>query len=176
MIREATMKDLPWIADLAQDKRRIYERFQPTFWHIAPGAVDRHLRYLASILHDPGAFVLVATGPPGGVSGFALVLRRDAPPVYDPGGPTAFVDDFWVSDEAAWDVDGTALLEACAERARERWGASEIVAVCGRDDVAKGTVLAGSGYTVASEWYVRTLPPRQGPPVVGPPRPDPRRP
>ncbi len=79
-----------------------------------------------------------------------------APPVYDPGGLTCTVDDFTVADPRDWPTLGVDLLRAVGRAALER-GAAQIVVVTARLDEAKRAVLAGSGLSVASEWWVRPL-------------------
>lgn len=159
MIREANASDLSEIAVLADEKRRFYAQLQPRFWRIAENATESHASFLASVLDRRDAFLLVATDSVGGVIGFALALRRDPPPVYDPGGPTCLIDDFWVGVGGSWQEEGRKLLEECTKRGRTCWNASQVVVVCGREDLAKGSFLSRLGYTVASEWYVRPLGP-----------------
>lgn len=90
------------------------------------------------------------------VNGFTLshgtsTLRAilvDAPPVYDPGGPVCFVED-WTGD---------AILLANAEREAAAHGAVVVRVICAHDDTARAKTLARQGYTVASEWYTAPLP------------------
>ena len=51
-------------------------------------------------------------------------------------------------------VFGRELLAAARQAAEER-GAVQTVVVCGHRDEAKRRMLAGEGFSLASEWYVR---------------------
>ena len=77
-------------------------------------------------------------------------------PVYDPGGKTCLVDDFAVDSAGDWTTVGNALLAAALQEARER-GAVQAVVVCGHRDDPKRHMLAGDGFSIASEWYVREI-------------------
>ncbi len=71
-----------------------------------------------------------------------------APPVYDPGGPVCFVEE-WQGDES--------LLADAEQTAAER-GAVLARVVCVHADKARAELLARRGYTIASEWYTAPLP------------------
>lgn len=72
----------------------------------------------------------------------------DAPPVYNPGGPVCFVEE-WQGDES---------LLADAEQEASKRGAVVVRVVCAHDDTSRAEILAKHGYTVASEWYTAPLP------------------
>ena len=76
----------------------------------------------------------------------AVVLS--APPVYDPGGPVCFIED-WPGD--------TALL-AEAEQTAAAKGAVLTRVICPHADTARADLLTRHGYSVASEWYTGPLP------------------
>ncbi len=71
-----------------------------------------------------------------------------APPVYDPGGPVCFVED-WAGDE---------VLLADAEREAAARGAVVVRVICAHGDAYRAKTLTRHGYTVASEWYTALLP------------------
>ncbi len=71
-----------------------------------------------------------------------------APPVYDPGDPVCFIED-WSGDEA---------LLSEAEGIAAAKGAVLTRVVCPHSDIARAAALTRHGYTVASEWYTATLP------------------
>ena len=73
-----------------------YEHYQPIFWRVAPSARDNHLGFLAKVLANERTIALVWEEPPGTVEGFIIANIIAAPPVYEPGGPTCMVDDYWV--------------------------------------------------------------------------------
>jgi len=124
----------------------------------AADAAARQRPYLAGLIEDPAVITLVAvTGHD--VAGFAIGTVGGAPSVYDPGGLTCMVDDFAVADAHDWPTIGPVLLRAVI-RAPLKRGAAQIVVVTAQLDEAKGAVLAaGSGLSVASEWWVRPLNP-----------------
>ena len=84
-------------------------------------------------------------------AGFVIATVGPAPPVYDPGGLAAMVDDYAVVGDT-WDTTGRALLAAVTERVRER-GAAQVIVVCGHRDEAKRSALQRAGLSLASEWY-----------------------
>lgn len=81
----------------------------------------------------------------------ADVLRAillSAPPVYDPGGPVCFIEE--------WQNDETLLSEA--ERAAAAKGAVLTRVICPHADHDRAELLVQRGYTLASEWYTTRLP------------------
>jgi len=72
----------------------------------------------------------------------------DAPPVYDPGGPVCFVED--------WSGDGSLLANAEQEAAHR--GAVVVRVICAHNDTSRAKMLVKHGYKVASEWYTAPLP------------------
>ena len=70
------------------------------------------------------------------------------PPVYDPGGPVCFVDD--------WSGDMVLLSEA--EQTAAARGAVLTRVVCPHSDTARAELLWRHGSAVASEWYAASLP------------------
>ena len=75
-------------------------------------------------------------------------LLVQAPPVYDPGGPVCFVED-WSGDES---------LLADAEQEAAKRGAVVVRVICAHDDTDRAKKLTHHGYAVASEWYTVPLP------------------
>lgn len=155
--RVATQDDVGGIADLIQEKRLQYEHYQPIFWRIAPSARDNHLGFLAKVLANERTIALVWEETPGTVDGFIIANIIAAPPVYEPGGPTCMVDDYWVRGGERWETIGHALLEAVCVRARSEFGAAQVLVVCAHQDRAKRTMLHDQGLEIASEWYVKAL-------------------
>ena len=156
-VRSAAPGDVDAIVRLAAVRRAEYESYQPVFWRPAADAAARQRPYLAGLIEDPAVISLVAvTGHD--VAGFAIATVGVAPSVYDPGGLTCLVDDFVVADAHDWPTVGVILLRAVIRAALER-GAAQIVVVTAQLDGAKRAVLAASGLSVASEWWVRPLNP-----------------
>jgi GNAT superfamily N-acetyltransferase len=154
-VRPAAPGDVDAVVRLAAARRAQYETYQPVFWRPAADAAARQRPYLAGLIDDPAVISLVAvTGRD--VAGFAIATVAPAPPVYDPGGLTCMLDDFAVADPRDWPTVGVALLRAVSRAAQER-GAAQVVVVTAQLDEAKRAVLAASGLSVASEWWVRPL-------------------
>lgn len=155
-VRSATSEDVADIAALAQSRRLAYERAQPQFWRVAEDAVARHAPYLTAQIEDLGVVSLVARDEDGRLLGYLVASLVPAPPVYEPGGPSGFVDDFACSSPAEWPTVGVALLTAArAELARR--GAAQVVVVCGHHDEPKLAALQEAGLTRASEWLVAPI-------------------
>jgi GNAT superfamily N-acetyltransferase len=156
-IRSATVEDAVAIAELVQMKRLQYAAYQPTFWRVAPDAVERHLPYLQEILRRPNTIALVAEREDATLAGVVIASVLPSPPVYAPGGPTCAIDDYWVEDARDWATTGQALLAQALKQAKEAFGAAQAVVVCGRQDQPKRAMLEAGSYTVASEWWTKPL-------------------
>jgi hypothetical protein len=72
--------------------------------------------------------------------------------VYDPGGPTAVIDDFCVARPEQWMTVGAELL-ACARAFGRKAGWSQIVVVCGARDEAKAALLRATDLAVVTHWW-----------------------
>ena len=154
-VDRAHRDDLEEILQIAGARRQQYVEYQPEFWRPAQDAVDRQRAFFASLLGSDDAFFGVAREQ-GKVFGFALARMVDAPPVYDPGGPSCVVDDFAVADPEDWSEIGPMLLDAVGKWGAGR-GATQLVAVVAQLDDAKRTVLKEFQLTIASEWWVGAL-------------------
>ncbi len=154
-IRAATGEDVEAILRLADDRRRLYATYQPVFWRAADDAIARHRPHLSALVADETVITPVAVADQA-VAGFAIGRLVPAPPVYDPGGVSCFVDDFAVADPADWLTVGVDLLRAVCRGARKQ-GAAQIVVVTGQLDEPKRAALAAGGLSVASEWWVAEL-------------------
>lgn len=151
MVRPAQPDDIPRMAELADLKRTEYERFSPTFWRKAEGAVEGQKAFFGTLLERPSTIALV--WDEGGVDGFIIGSVVPPPPVYNPGKNVCVVDDFVVSSPATWATVGAALLNAVQEQAKEQ-GANLSVVICGHLDEPKRAMLRANGFAIASEWYV----------------------
>jgi ribosomal protein S18 acetylase RimI-like enzyme len=149
-IRPATETDVDAIAALMSARRRVYEQFEPRFWRVAENADAVHRPWLEFLVADDSVVSLVAEID-GAFAGFVIATVGPAPPVYDPGGLAAMIDDYAVVGDT-WDTIGRALLDAVTERVRER-GAAQVIVVCGHRDEAKRSALQQAGLSLASEWY-----------------------
>ncbi|MBV2365607.1 GNAT family N-acetyltransferase [Streptomonospora nanhaiensis] len=154
-VREAHPGDIEAIVALAEERRAAYRPHAPGFWDPAPDARDRHRARVARLVADPRALVLAARRGPR-LSGCLLAVPGPSAEVYAPGGPLAYVEDFWVADPRDWWVSGTALVEAARPRLAAR-GAVRMVVESGGHDTHKRAFLWRSGLSLASEWYQAPL-------------------
>jgi hypothetical protein len=154
-IRAATLSDVPAMEALAEQKRIQYEKYQPIFQHQSQDARRLHGEFLKGLVSKPGAILLVAQDG-AVIQGFIYGNLVDAPPVYNPGGKICAVDDFVVSKPEQWPTIGKALLEAVLAKAKLS-GAVMGNVVCGPLDQPKREFLEGQGFSVASEWHVKSL-------------------
>jgi ribosomal protein S18 acetylase RimI-like enzyme len=156
VIRPMRSSDLAAVAALAQQRRRQYESFQPQFWRVAEDAVAVHTPFLEQMTLEDDAVALVAEGGVDDICGFVIGRLVPPPPVYDPGGPSGFIDDFAVAQDDQWPTVGRDLMQHAAEALRQR-GAVQLVVVCGHLDEAKRATLTAAGLSLAAEWYVSSL-------------------
>lgn len=152
-VRKAEIADIPAMVDLSEQKRVRYQGYQPLFWKKAEDSRERQAPFFESQLGRADVIALVHQRHDR-VDGFVIARLVPAPPVYA-AGLTCLIDDYCVSDEA-WSGVGNSLLDAAAREAANR-GAAQAVVVCGHRDQPKRQSLSDSGYTIASEWWVRPL-------------------
>lgn len=148
-----TAADVDAVAALAQERRERYALYQPQFWRVASDATEVHRPFLEQLVDDDSHLTLIAADDDDVVVGFVIARLVPAPPVYDPGGPSGFIDDFVVGDDSAWATIGRDLLAQAARELTDR-GAAQLVVVCGHLDEPKRNALASAGLSIASEWYV----------------------
>ena len=156
-LRRAAAEDVAAIVDMLQMKRLRYANYQPTFWRVAPDAVDKQRAYLREVLERPNTVAFVAESADAILTGVAIAQVVPAPAVYAPGGPNCEIDDYWVRDEETWENVGQALLAEVAKEAKETFGAVQAVVVCAQRDESKRAMLRAAGLTVASEWWTKPL-------------------
>lgn len=118
-------------------------------------AAEAQSTFFSRLLERPEVIALVHEQE-GKVDGFLLADLVPAPPVYDPGGLTLRVDDFWVAGGADWKGAGRALLDAAMAEGHSR-GAAQGVVVTGHLDQQKREMLHRAGFTIASKWWVRGI-------------------
>lgn len=90
------------------------------------------------------------------IVGFIIGRIKGVPKVYQPGGLTLEINDFFVESPAQWPTIGNALLHELKMQAKIK-GAAQLLVVCGAHDVAKANFLKENQTMIASEWYVRTI-------------------
>ncbi|MEL6982246.1 MAG: hypothetical protein AAFO29_07465 [Actinomycetota bacterium] len=150
-VRTATEADLDAIVALSSRARDRLQELDPEFWRRHPDADAGQRQWFAILLADAGHQVIVRVGTaehPEELAGFVIARAMDAPPVYDPGGPVCFVDDF------VWDRVETA--EALLAEAR-RWAADRgcvrLIVVTPAADDERRSLLGASGLHATSEWW-----------------------
>ncbi len=155
-IRPAADADLEAMVRLASARRAEYAAYQPVFWRSAAGAEHRHWPFLARLVASSDVITLVSeecdNKQRGRLTGFVIATLATAPPVYDPGGLTGFIDDFAV-EPGRWSTTGACLLQAALDAAAER-GAVQTIVVTAHLDEAKRAMLQAAGLQLASEWWV----------------------
>lgn len=143
------------MAELAALRRHEYAQVHPQFWREAVSARDAQGRWFEELVDDEFTLTLVAEQQ-GELVGLLIASLVGAPPVYDPGGRTGFIDDFVVSAPLQWDTVGRELLVHARTWLRQR-GAVQVVVVAGFHDEAKRALLDSEGLRVASTWHVASL-------------------
>ncbi len=154
-VRRARWRDVPAMVELAGQRRLLLEQFAPRFWRRAPDAPRRTSRYLRFLLLTGRATLFVAEEH-GRLVGMLNARRVAAPPVYDPGGASLLIDDFFVTDPQLWPSAGAMLLDAAARRGREL-GAVQLIVVAPVQDQAQSDWLAAHDLAPVSSWWVKGL-------------------
>jgi len=154
-IRQATKKDVSQMVLLSEEKRTLYESYQPVFWGKASDSAEQQAPFFESLLSQDNHIALVCEVGQK-LSGFIFGAVALPPPVYDAGGKVCMIDDFCISADAQWENEGRALLQGCRKNA-VAMGAVQFVIVCGQMDELKRKFLSDSDLTVASEWYTGPL-------------------
>ncbi|HET7266116.1 MAG TPA: hypothetical protein VFL28_15745 [bacterium] len=154
-VRVAVRTDIPQIASLVENKRTEYRQYHSRFWREATDARGKLVPAMENLLHDNRAIVLVNVQD-SNVNGVIIGTLQQPPAVYDPGGLTCVVDDFFVGAPTLWNSVGMALLYTMAREAKRR-GAVQVAITCARKDMRKRSMLVAHKYDVTAEWFVRDL-------------------
>ena len=154
-VRTAKHSDVGDLVRISSKFRAELAEFQPQFWRVAEGADEKQKGFFEFVVTQEKMVVLVAERAKC-VCGFLMAAFVPAPPVYDPGGLTCIVDDFGVSDANDWSEIGDLMLKHLAEQAEGK-GCSQLVVICPHLHQGKRNLLDGSGFSIASEWWVRGL-------------------
>jgi GNAT superfamily N-acetyltransferase len=150
-IRAAASEDVPGCATMVETARVRLEGFEPRLWRRAAGAAAATQAFFARLIDDPQALFLVAMDK-SALVGFLIARVQPAPPVYDPGGPTALIDDFCVAAPARWADVGARLLTEARTRLKVR-GIAQIIVVSPEREAGKMAMLKASGLSLASTWW-----------------------
>lgn len=154
-VRNAQKSDVTAIVALSEEKRLTYQNYQPLFWKKAENSQEMQAPFLERQIEDE-RFISLVHEEDGIVNGFLIAAVVPSPPVYNPGGLTGSIDDFWVEQGKDWEGAGLALLNAAIAKIKQR-GAVQLVVVCGHQDQPKRAMLQAHGYTISSEWYVTAI-------------------
>ena len=154
-VRRAVEDDIPQMLELAEERRRLYETYQPAFCRPSPDARSAQRAFFNRLISDARNAIVLVCEDANGFRGFIIATLLEAPPVYDPGGRTCMIDDFAVA-ENDWNDAGRALLREVRRLARAA-GAVQAVVVCGHLDMVKRDFLRSEGLSIATEWFVKEL-------------------
>ncbi len=155
MIRAAGQNDVAVCAEMVEARRDLYQTFEPRFWNKAPNSRALTIRWFTHLFGDDKVVKLVSEDA-SGILGFLIATNFPAPPVFDPGGPNALIDDFYVRSDDLWLTVGAALLEAARTALKER-GFAQIVVVGVDRDEAKNALLRRGDLSLASNWWTAGL-------------------
>jgi GNAT superfamily N-acetyltransferase len=154
-IRPCAEGDLATVVRVLEERRVFLETLEPDFWRRKPGgSAASTLSYFQSLISRGEGVYLVAETD-GEPTGFLFANAVPTPPVYD-AGPTAGVDDFYVSRDDLWPTVGMALLEAATTALKAR-GYAQIIVVSAQGDAAKMAFLGNRRLSLASAWFVGAL-------------------
>ena len=149
-VRKGKQGDVVAMADLLTRQRERYEKFAPVVWRLTKDHRGKTRQFLRWKILDPRSVVLVCEKD-SSIEGFLIAALVQTPPVYNPGGPTAMVDDFCIGEGGDWDTTGRALLRELRVIAGERsW--HQVVAVCAFEDTPKRRFLEKAGLLSTSIW------------------------
>ncbi len=154
-VRTAIASDIDAAVAMAERHRRLYQKYQPTFWHKAAKSAETTRAFFTKLLHAEDTYFLAAVEG-GRLLGFLIAQKYSTPPVYAPGGDTYLIDDFCVDEPNHWLTTGEALLSHASTLIHEA-GAAQIVVVCGDRDLAKTEMLRRADLSIASNWWTKPL-------------------
>lgn len=165
-IRPANEDDLPWIMSLCELGRIQKNTLHPIDYQNPADYCRRRQAELAKLLANPQSICLIRDRYSEPIA-FLIAQMLNAPPVYAPGGPVCFVDEFEVVRPQDLAVSGSQLLEECRRIARQRGAVLQrVISTAG--DLDREEFLLSAGFTIASTWYygrtdkVRGIEPAKG--------------
>ena len=151
IIRQAISRDVTECVGLVENRREIYQQYEPRFWKKAPNSARSSADWFGRLFLDSHNVSLVAEEGEK-VVGFLIAREFPTPPVYDPGGPTALIDDFCVATPDRWSDVGARLVDAARLELRSR-GFAQIIVVGAPKNDAKTKFLKGTDLSLASTWW-----------------------
>jgi len=141
--------------ELAEERRRLYATYQPTFWRPSPKAASAQAAFFKTLIPNTANAIVLICEDADVFRGFIIAKLIETPPVYSPGGRTCLIDDFAVTQHD-WNEAGRVLLDETHRLARVA-GAIQTVVVCVHLDETKREFLRSQGLSIASEWFVGNL-------------------
>lgn len=154
-IRSAQAGDVETCVGMIEARRRLYETFEPRFWRKADHSAAMSTAFFGHLATDAGAVFLVSASD-AGIDGFLIAMAVQNPPVYAPGGPTAQIDDFCVTDPSLFPTVGAALLDEARARLTAR-GFTQLVVVCAARDEARTAFLESHSLSLTTTWWTASL-------------------
>jgi GNAT superfamily N-acetyltransferase len=152
LVRRARIHDVDAMTRLIEQRRECYERLEPVFWKRAAGSARTTRWFYTWLLLLSRRTLALVADREGELLGFLIARRARTPPVYDPGGATAIIDDFCVARPELWMQVGRELLAHSRAFGRSA-GWSQIIVVCGALDEPKAALLRTADLTVVTNWW-----------------------
>ncbi len=151
IIRVASPKDVAACVWLVESRRERYEQYEPRFWRKAANSEALTHEWF-SRLFDEDETVSLVSEENSTIVGFLIARNFPVPPVYQPGGPTALIDDFCVNSDDRWLDVGAELLVVARTKLHSR-GFAQIIVVGASNDLTKTEFLNGTDLSLASTWW-----------------------
>jgi hypothetical protein len=84
-VRRAVEDVIPQMLQLAEERRRLYETYQPTFWWPSPNTKSAQAAYFKTRITNRRNAIALVYEDSGVIRGFIIATLIEAPPVYAPG-------------------------------------------------------------------------------------------
>ncbi len=141
-VRQLETDDCSWVAEVMDERRQRYAPLSPRFWNPAPNAGETHLAFLMWLVMQDDTLALRTD------EGFIIGTVQ---------GGRVMVDDFAVTADERWAIDGRALLTVLASEAARSITVDHVRVVTARLDEPKRSMLERVGLTPRSRWWVTEL-------------------
>lgn len=155
-VRRANKTDVPEMVALSKAKRLTYAERQPVFWRTAQDGDRKQHDYFAELIANEKFIVLVAERTK--IEGFIIGCVRDTLPMMRANVRMRcglHIDDFALSNAAAWSEEGRALMGALLREHRVTDpDEATINVVAGDHDVDKCDLLEKLGMKCLYTWQV----------------------
>ena len=155
-VRKAAAGDIPAMVAILETKRIEYQGYEPVFWNKAANSAEIQTGFFTYLLDQQDKTTMFAAEIAGKLAGFLIATLTPAPPIVDPGGPTATIDDFHVAHPEYWESVGEALIEHAMAYGRNQ-GWRQAIVVCPHQERAKAGFLADKDLSLTTEWWTKTL-------------------